>query len=210
MPMTGEKTRRFAANSIFPSLFLAAFGWVLVQAWVVQTGGPWWLHAVFGIPGLTLSGLVLRRARLHWSAGIVDKGERRLSFNSPDFVWYLLLFGTGIVIALFASSALLLGFVTAMTYLVPWAKIPVCRARFIVSSIITLAGAIALLALYGKPAYPFHYLVAAWTVSSAPMLMFVLVLFSLPTGYRMREPAPVQNPGMDTHVPAPAADAMGR
>jgi hypothetical protein len=200
MPIIDEKTRRIAANSIFPSLFLGAFGLVLTQAWAAQMSGSWQLHAILGIPGIALLGLTFYRARLHWAAGIAEMpertGGRRLPVSTRDFVWYFLLFGTGIVIALSAASAFLLGIVASLMYLVPWAKIPVCRTRFIASSIIMLAGAVAWLALYGKPAHPLHYVVAAWMVLIPPMMMQFFVLVSLPEGYRMREPAQVKNPNL--------------
>jgi hypothetical protein len=198
MSMIDDKTKRFAANSIFPSLFLAAFGLVLAQAWVAQMSGSWRLRAILAIPGITLSGLAFYRARLHWSARIAERpermGDRRLSFNTRDVVGYLSLFGVGIVIALCAGSVLLLGIVVLLMYLVPWARIPVCRTRFIASSIITLAGAITWLVLYGKPVHPLHYVVAAWLVLIPPMMMLFLAMVSLPYGYRMREPARDANP----------------
>lgn len=69
MPMMDEKTKRFAANSMFPSLIFGALGLILAQAGVAQLGGSWPTYVILGIPGLTLSGLALYRARLHWSAG---------------------------------------------------------------------------------------------------------------------------------------------
>jgi len=72
-----------------------------------------------------------------------------------------MLFGAGILVALSTTSALLITVAALLAYLVPWVNIPVCRSHFIASLIVMLAGAIASLALYGKPAYPLHYLIAA-------------------------------------------------
>jgi hypothetical protein len=103
----------------------------------------------------------------------------------------LLLFGAGLVTAILVGSALLLGLVASLMYLVPWAKIPVCRSRFIGSIIIMLAGAIAGLSFDGTPAHPLHYVVAAWTALIFPMCMLLIVLVALPHHYRVRTAAHV-------------------
>lgn len=198
MSIIKERSKRFAANSIFPSFFLGWFGLGLAQAWAAQMGGSWRVHAVLGIPGIVLSAVAFYRARLHGLAGVAD-----LTFGIRDFAWYALLFGTGIVIALSTGSALLLGIAAALTYMVPWAKIPVCRTRFIASAITVLAGAMVWLSLYGKPAYPLHYALAAWIVLIPPMMMLLFVIVSLPAGYRMRESTQVKRPESDTHLPFP-------
>lgn len=183
--MFAEKTRSFAANSIFPSLFLGALACVLAEAWVAQLGGSWQAHLVFGMPGMSLSALACNRARVHWSAG-----TRRPPVGVRDFAWCLCLFATGILVALCVASVFLLGIVAVLIYLVPWAKVPVCRTRFVASSMVTLAGALACLALYGKALYGLHYAVAAWVVSTPSMLMMFLVLAALPASYRLGEPSP--------------------
>lgn len=182
MSIIGERTRRFAANSIYPSFFLGLFGLGLSQAWAAQVGGSWRFHAALGIPGLALSGLAFHRARLHWRAGAA--GSPGLAH---DFAWCLLLFGIGVLIALSTGRTLLLGIAAPLMYLVPWIKIPVCRTRFIASSIGMLAGALTWLVLYGKPVYPLHYALAAWIALFSPTMMLLLVMGSLPAGYRVRE-----------------------
>jgi hypothetical protein len=205
--MIDEKTRRFAANSIFPSFIFAAFGLVLVQVGLAKMSGSWQLHAIAGLPGLTLSGLALYRSRLHWSADIIPMRagveRKRLSSRFRDLAWYLLLFGTGVAAGLAARSAFLFGIAASLMYLVQWTKISVCRTRFIVSAIITLAGAFAWLALYGKPIYGLYYVVAAWMVLIPSMFMTLLVLVSLPHGYRVGESGQVESPVLDTHQPVP-------
>lgn len=203
--MTDEKTRRFAAGSLFPSSFLAAFGVVMAQAGVARMGGSLLQHALVGIPGVALTGLALYRAKLHWSAGAAPtprlEGGLVFPLNVRDFASCVLLFGTGIAVAFSANSALLLCIVVSLMYLVPWARIPVCRNRFISSSVITLAGAIAWLVLHGISIPPVYYLAEAWMVSLAPVLMMCMVLVSLPYAYRVRESSQVGNPGVDTRKP---------
>jgi hypothetical protein len=207
MPMMDEKTKRFAANSMFPSLIFGALGLILAQAGVAQLGGSWPTYVILGIPGLTLSGLALYRARLHWSAGMAGMpggaGGRRPPFRIRDLGWYLLLFGTGIVVAGSASSVVLLSIVASLSYLVPWARIPVCRNRFVASSSVTLAGAIVCLVFYGKSVAPLHYLIAAWMFTVASMMMTFLVVASLPYGYRVRESAQATDPSLDMDLPLP-------
>jgi uncharacterized membrane protein len=115
----------------------------------------------------------------------------------------LLLFGTGIVVAGSASSVVLLSIVASLSYLVPWARIPVCRNRFVASSSVTLAGAIACLVFYGKSVAPLHYLVAAWMFTVASMMMTFLVVASLPYGYRVRESAQATDASLDADLPLP-------
>jgi hypothetical protein len=207
MSTMNEKTKRFAANSIFVSLIFGVLGLILAQAGVARMSGSWPTHVILGIPGLTLTGLALYRARLHWSAGITgmpaQAGRRRLLFDIRDLAWYLLLFGIGIVIAQSASSALLFSIVASLMYLVPWARIPVCRNSFITSSTITLGGAIAYIALYGKSVSPMHYLLGAWMITVPVMMMSFLVVVSLPHGYRVREAAQANNPTLEMDLPLP-------
>ena len=123
MSVINEKTRRFSANSIFPTFFYAAFGLVLAQVGAARMHGSWSLHVLVGIPGLALSGLVLFRARLHWpaaSAGILE-------LRAPALGCYLLLFVAGACAGALVStgSAMLLGMAAVLTYLLPWMKIPV-------------------------------------------------------------------------------------
>jgi hypothetical protein len=197
MSMIDEKTRRFTASSLFPSLFLGAFGLVIAQAGVARMSGSWLQHALIGVPGIALTGHAIYRARLHWSTGAAalpwQEGGRGLSLTTRDFAWFVLLFATGIVVAFSARSILLLGIIASLIYMVPWTRVPVCRTRFIASSLITLAGAIAWLVLYGIPIPARFYLGAAWMVSIPPVFMMFMVLVSLPYEYRVRESAQVEN-----------------
>lgn len=192
--MSDEKTRRFAANSLFVSLFLAVFGLALAQAGVAKMSGSLLAHVLFGLPGIALSGLAFYRARLHWPARIAlapgGSGDGRPPSGVRDLACYLLLFGTGIAVASLAEGVILLGIVAWLMYFVPWVKLPVCRKRFVPSSIVTVAGALAWLALYGKPVPPLDYVVAASIVSMPALTMQLLVLVSLPGGYRVRESGP--------------------
>jgi len=197
--MYDEKTRRFAANSLFPTFFYGALGLVLAQIGAAQMHGSWRLHVFLGIPGIALSGLALFRARLHWtaaSAGMPSLRPRALG-------WYLLLLATGAFIGVLVSagSVLLLGTAAALTYLIPWSKIPVCRAQFVVSSVTTLAGAVAWTVIYGRPAHSLYLMVAASMLYVAPMFMHILVLASLDRGYRIDEPPLTDKPDLDMHVP---------
>jgi len=90
MSIISDKTRWLAANGLFPSLFLGILGLFLGQAWGAHAGGFWQLHAIVGVPGFGLSMLVFHRARIHWSAGMVDmregRREPRVSFDTADLL----------------------------------------------------------------------------------------------------------------------------
>jgi hypothetical protein len=201
MSISDDKTRRFAANSIFPSFFYAALGLVLGQAGASQMHGTWSLHVILGVPGLALSGLVLFRARLHWSA--VSAGMP--SLRARALGWYLLLFVAGACTGALvcAGSVMLLGMAAASTYLLPWTKIPVCRARFVMSSAAILAGAVTWVVIYSRPAQSLYFMIAAWMLYFAAMVMHLLVLVSLDRGYRTDEPRLTGKPELDEHVPLP-------
>ncbi|MFN3788832.1 hypothetical protein [Massilia sp.] len=192
MSIIDEKTRRFAANSIFPSFFYALLGLVLGQAGAVQMHGSWEFHVILGMPGLTLSGLLLCRARMHWTAA----GADRTSGHASTFGWYLLLPAVGACIGMlsFSGSVLLLGIVAALTYLVPWVKIPVCRTRFVVSSVAILGGALAAVGVFGRSLTPLHLLVTAWALFVPPMFLQLLVMASLGREYRIGEPRLANEP----------------
>lgn len=198
MSLFDEKTKRFAANSIFPSLLISALGFVLSQAAAAQMHGSWRLHVFLGIPGFVLSGLALFRARLHWT--VVSTDEKLFRVHAKR--WYLFLFAagacTGAVVS--AGSATLVGVVAGLTYFLPWTRIPVCRSRFVVSSAATLAGAVAWLVIHGRPVHPLYFLIAAWTLCFAAVFMHLLVVVSLDREYRICAPHRTGQPGLDQHV----------
>ena len=200
MAIGNEKDKRFLANSIFPSFFYAALALVLGQVGAAQIHGAWGLRVFLGALGLTLSGLALFRARLHWPA--VDAAMP--SSRSRTLGWYLALLAAGVSIGVLVSegSVLVLGMVAALTYLLPWTRIPVCRDRFVVSSLVMLAGAIAWSVSRGGPD-PLHFMIAAWLLCIAPMCMHFLILVSLDRGYRVQASRATANSGLDAHVPSP-------
>jgi multisubunit Na+/H+ antiporter MnhG subunit len=201
MSIIDEKTRRFAANCIFPSFFCTVLGLVLAQMGAAYAHGSWGLHVFLGLPGLGLAGTVLFRARLHWSMARPDS----FSLRAPAVIWYVLLFVVGACIGALVSagSILLVGMVAALTYLLPWMKISVCRVQFSVSSALILAGAITYVVTYSKPAYFLHYMIAGWMLLVLPMFMHFLVLASLDRGYHIRESEvadkPDGTPRLDVH-----------
>jgi hypothetical protein len=89
------------------------------------------------------------------------------------------------------------------TYLLPWTRIPVCRARFVVSSLVMLAGTIAWFAIHGRPVQSLYFMIAAWMLYFPSVSMSLLVLVSLDRGYRMRESCSTEISDLDTHVPIP-------
>lgn len=199
MSISDEKTKRFAANSIFPSFFYASIGLVLGQVGTSQMHGSWSLHAFLGIPGLGLFGLILFRARLHWPTVSADKP----SFRGHALSWYLLLLVAGACTGALVSmgSVMFLGMVAGLAYLLPWMKIPVCRSQFGMSSVAILTGAVAWIVIYGRPNQSLYFMIVAWALNFAAMVMHLLVLVSLDRGYRTHEPRMTDKPELDEHVP---------
>lgn len=198
MSSSDEHTKRFAANSLFPSFLYAALGLVLGQAGAGQLHASWGLHVFLGLPGLALSGLALFRARLHWPAA----GETP-PLRARVLGWYLLLLAAGACTGVLVSigSISLLGIAAAITYLVPWTKIPACRAGFFVSSVVTLAAAVACAVIYGKSVYSLHFVAFVWMLYLPPMFMQLLVMTSLDRGYRIHHPRVANKPDHHVHVP---------
>ena len=157
MRIVGDKTRRFAANSMFPSFLCGQTGLVLAQMAAVQLHGGWGLRVFLGLPGLVLLALELFRARLHWAAA----GAGPRSADARALAWYLVLIASGAAIGpmIRAGSLLLLGLATTVAYAVPWTTIPLCRARF----------------------------VAAWTLRLPSITMHLVVLVALDRGYGIGE-----------------------
>lgn len=201
MSSSDENTKRFAANSLFPSILYTALGLVLGQVGAAQAHGSWGLHVFLGLPGLALSALVLFRARLHWPVA----GANTPPLGRSVLGWYLLLLAAGACIGVLVSmgSALLIGVAAALTYLAPWTKIPACRAGFVVSSVVTLAGATACAIIYGGPVHPLYFMVFVWMLYMPPMFMQVLVMASLDRGYRVYAHQVNNKPDLDVHVPLP-------
>lgn len=194
-----EKTKRFSANSIFPTFFYATFGLVLAQVGAAQMHGSWGLHVFVGIPGLALSGLALFRARMHWptaNAGIPV-------FRAPALGCYLLLFIAGACAGALVSagSAMLLGMVAALTYFLPWMKIPVCRDEFVVSSVAAVAGAVAWVVIDSGSDQSLYFMIAAWMLYFPAMVMHILVLVSLDRRYRTHASHLTDKQELDKHVP---------
>lgn len=201
MSIVDEKAKRFAANSIFPSFFYAVLGLMLAQVGAAHMHGSWALRIFLGVPGLTLAGLALFRARLHWPAASVDVPSGRA--RAPG--WYLLLLAAGAAAGavICAGSVLLLGVGAAFTYLLPWTKIPVCRARFVVSSAVILASAVVFVVIQGNPAHSPYFLIAAWILYFPSMSMHLVVLVSLERGYRIRDSRTTEMSDLDAHVSSP-------
>jgi hypothetical protein len=199
MFISDENTKRFAANSLFPSFLYAALGLVLSQVGAAQVHGSWGLHVFLGLPGLALSGLALFRARSHWPAAGAYTPPLRVSVLG----WYLLLLAAGACLGVMLSlgSIVLLGMATALTYLVPWMKIPACRKGFVVSSVVTLAGTIACVIIYSRPVHPLYFMVFVWMLYVSPMFMQLLVMTSLDRGYRIDAARVAKKPELDMHVP---------
>lgn len=200
MPIGNERDKRFLANSIFPSFFYAMLALVLGQVGAAQMHGSWSLRIFLGAPGLVLSGLALFRARLHWPA---VNAAMPLS-NVRALGCYLVLLAAGVSIGVLVSqgSVLLLGTVAALTYLLPWSRLPVCRERFVVSSLVVLAGAVAWGVTRGRPD-GLYFMIAAWILCIAPMCMHFLLLASLDRGYRVQESSVTAKSGLDAQVPLP-------
>jgi hypothetical protein len=203
MSIIEENVRRFAANSIFPSFFLAGLGLVLAQAGAAQLHGSWGLHIFLGVPGVVLSGLALFRARLHWPAAGTDvplAPARALGS-------YVLLLAAGAAMGavVCSDSVLPLGMGAAFTYLLPWTKIQVCRARFVVSAAAVLTGAVAVAfaALHGSRAQSLYFMTAAWLLYFSAMSMHLVVLVSLDRGYRLRASHTTAISDLDPHAPLP-------
>jgi hypothetical protein len=200
MKSGNEKDKRFLANSIFPSFFYVTLALVLGQVGAAQMHCSWGLRVFLGALGVALAGLALFRARLHWpavNAAMPSPRARALG-------WYpaLLAVGVGVGMLVSAGSVLLLGTAAGLTYLLPWIRIPVCRDRFVVSSLVMLAGATAWGVTQARPD-PLYFMVAAWILSIAPMCMHCLILLSLDRGYRVQEPCVTARPGLNAHVPSP-------
>ena len=193
MPVVGDKTRRFAANSMCPSFFCGQIGLVLAQMAAAEMHGGRGLRVLVGLPGLVLLGLELFRARRHWAAA----GADLRSADARALAWYLVLLASGAAIGavIRAGSLLLLGAAAAVTYVVPWTTVPLCRARFVAASTAIAAGAVGFLVIHGVPAGPLYLLVAAWTLTLPSISMHLVVLATLEPGYRIDEP----RPAMTTH-----------
>lgn len=138
---------------------------------------------------------------MHWGGLNTDIPELRANALRP----YLLLFAAGACVGLMVSSgsALLLGVGSALTYLVPWTKITLCRARFVLSAAVVLAGAVPWVLMNVRPVPPLHFIAVGWMLYIAPMFMQVLVLASLSRGYRIQEFRPIVASDLDAHVPLP-------
>jgi hypothetical protein len=197
MSIRNEKDKRFAASSVFPSFFYASLGLVLGQVGAAQMHGSWSLHVFLGAPGIILLGLALFRARMHWQAATIDIPPLRLHALG----WYVLLIAVGVSIGVLVSagSVLLLGVVPALTYLFPWTRIPVCRARFVVSSLVMLAGAIVWIVTQSRSVQSLYFMIAAWILYVPSVVMHFLVLVSLDRGYRISASRTTEIPGLEVH-----------
>lgn len=68
---------------------------------------------------------------------------------------------------------------------VPWVRIPICRTRFVMSSLAVLAGALPCALWIGKSVYPVYFMIAGCLLYIPSVLMYFLVLLSLDRGYRI-------------------------
>lgn len=96
---------------------------------------------------------------------------------------------------------MLLEVVAGLTYLMPWTKIPVCRAHFILSSLVMFLCAIAGIAIGARHAHPVYLIIAGWLFYLPGMLMHIFVIASLDRGYRIHGPGFINKPDLDGHMP---------
>lgn len=197
MSIIEKKTKQFIANSIFPSLFFACFGFALLQVGAVRVHGSLGLHAFFSIPGLTLLGLILFRARLHWAA----QGENKSLIRACDLKGYVLLLiaGIGIGLVTLASSVIAVLIISTLMYLFPWAKLSICRRHFHKSAMIIFAGAVVGVFVYDVQIEPLSFMIVGWILYVLSMSMHISVLMSLDRGYRVGEKNSEKSE-LDTHV----------
>jgi len=186
MRIINEKDKRFAANSLFPSFSYLALALMLGQVGTTRMHGSWGVHVFLGAPALVLLGLTFRRARLHWPAINAATPSPR----SHALGWYLVLLAAGVCIGVLVSSGsvLVLGTGATLAYLLPWTRIPLCRSRFVVSSLALLAGAVAWVVVQGALVQSLYFVIAGWILCALPMFMHFLVLVSLDRRYRIGEP----------------------
>ena len=186
MPLITNKDKRFIANSLFPSFFYSALSLFLGQIGAARMQGSWGLHVFIGAPALGLLGLIMVRARRHWPAINVVTTSPCVRASR----WSLVLFAAGVLIGILVllDSMLLLWVGIMLTYLFPWVILPLCRSRFVISSLVLLAGAVACVVVQGAPDQSLHFMVAAWIMTLPPMLLHLLVLVSLDRGYCIHEP----------------------
>lgn len=196
-----ERDKRFLANSIFPSFLYAILALVFGQVGAAQMHGSWSLRAFMGAPGLVLAGLALYRARLHWAA-VQATTPSSLARASGRYV-ALLAAGVSIGILVSAGSVLLLGVVATLTYVFPWNRIPACRSRFVVASLVMLAGAIAWVVIRGRPDQALYFMIAAWILYIPPTCMQLLILAVLDYEYRIHASHGTGKSGLGGHVPLP-------
>jgi hypothetical protein len=177
VPIIDVKTRRFAANSMFPSFFYAVLGLMLGQVGAAQMHGGWGLRVFLGVPGLVLAGLVLFRVRLHWPAVDADVPIGR----ARALGCCLLLLAAGVCFGALigAGSVLLVGVGSAFTYFLPWIKIPLCRARFVMSAAAMFAGAVAFVVIQRSQVQAMYFMIAAWLLYFPAVCMHLVVLVSL-------------------------------
>jgi hypothetical protein len=192
MASGNEKTKRFAANSLFPTLVLAAVALWLAETWAVKMGAGAQVRLLVGIPGLALVAMAFYRSRLHWR----PRESRFNLLSVSSLACYLALAGAGGIagLAVCTGSILALGLLASMAYLIPWAKIPVCRYGFFLSSGITLLGAIGAMTFYGKPMHPLYFIGAGWALLIPTMTMQFLVLAFLDKSYRLDEDSQLHAP----------------
>lgn len=185
MSIWKERDKRFAVNSIFPSFYFAVLAIVLGQMGAARMHASWRVHGVLIAPGLVLLGLSLFRARLHWPAINIGTSSR----SARDAGWHLLLFAIGMLsgVLIAIGSVLILGVAATLLYLCPWTKIPACRSRFVVSSLVMLGGTIASVMACGRPVQSLYLMMSAWIMYLPSMCMHLLVLLSLGRGYRIGE-----------------------
>jgi len=162
---------------------MAVLASVLGQVGTAQMYASWRVHGVLIAPGLVLSGLSLYRARLHWPVVNIATPAR----NVRNVGWYILLFAIGTLLGVFISvgSALILGVAAPLLYLCPWMKIPVCRSKFVVSSLMLLDGAIASIVVFGRSIQSLYLMMFAWMLYLPPVFMHILLLLALDRRYRI-------------------------
>lgn len=140
--MSAEPGQQFLLNKVYSSFLFAAFGWMLMERWLLQIGPKSVLHLILATMGFGLGSIAVRRLRIE---GWTDTTIATKTWSARDFIWIGVLFVLGLFLGYMARTGWVTPFWIAVSavYFIPWSRIPIARQRPFLSCLtICLGGAL--------------------------------------------------------------------
>lgn len=156
-----------APSATFIGLAFSLSGWLLAGAGLLSVHAGLRAHLISTLMALYLvfcstKRLKLAQQFLHERPG--SPATQRSSSAAVQVAWALLPLMTGVLVGvlILGGSTVLLGLATCVFTFVPWSRVPICRDRIVVASVLMCIGMGLPMLVARHPISPIFLFICAW------------------------------------------------